>query len=276
MPEAASPTNGFGPRLAGKVAAISGIGRGQGRAAAILFARHGARVVGCDVDEASAARTADEANRLALDAGSGGQVLAVGADVFTEAGAEAWISTALDRFGHLDVLYNNAATTDFAMVDTMDLDRWRRAIGFELDGVYLGCRHAFPHLRRDLAGAWSSVINTASVSGMISTLLPGMAGGMAHAAGKAGVIGLTRSLAEEYAPDGIRVNAISPGSVWTEALTGTDYDTPEFLANVTPKLLMKRRAQPNEIAQCALFLASDESSYITGVNIPVDGGWTSF
>ena len=275
MPDDAT-TPGFGPRLAGKVVAISGIGRGQGAAAAILFARHGAKVVGCDFDEATAAHTADAANRAATEAESGGEVVPVGANVFTEEGAKAWIDMAINRFGRLDVLYNNAATGDFGMVEDMDLERWRGAIGFELDGVYLGCRHAFAHMTRDPDGPWSSVINTASVSGMLSTYLPGMAGGMAHAAGKAGVIGLTRSLAEEYAPSGIRVNAISPGSVWTEALTGTPYDTPEFLENVTPKLLMKRRAQPVEIAQCALFLASDESSYITGVNIPVDGGWTSF
>jgi NAD(P)-dependent dehydrogenase (short-subunit alcohol dehydrogenase family) len=159
----------------------------------------------------------------------------------------------------------------------MDLERWRRAIGYELDGVWLGCRYAFPHLRRDPEKeAWSSVINTASVSGMLSTYLPNMPGGMAHAAGKAGVIGLTRSLAEEYAPSGIRVNAISPGSVWTPSLELAGFDTPEFLANVTSKLLIKRRAEPEEIAHAALFLASDESSYITGINLPVDGGWTAF
>jgi NAD(P)-dependent dehydrogenase (short-subunit alcohol dehydrogenase family) len=267
----------FGPRLAGKVAAISGIGSGQGRAAALLFAAHGARVVGCDIHERSAADAADDGNRAASDADSGGEVVAVTADVFEEAGAAGWIDTAIERFGQLDVLYNNAARGDFAMVEDMDLERWRQAIGLELDGVYLGCRHAFPHLRRDPENdAWSSVINTASVSGMISTYLPNMGGGMAHAAGKAGVIGLTRSLAEEYAPVGIRVNAISPGSVWTPGLATWGYDTPEFLANVTAKLLIKRRAQPEEVAQCALFLASDESSYITGINLPVDGGWTSF
>ena len=267
----------FGPRLAGKVAAISGIGSGQGRAAAILFATHGASVVGCDVHERHAIEAADEANRAATDAGSGGEVVAVTADVFEEDGVARWIGTAAERFGRLDVLYNNAARGDFAMVEDMDLERWQRAIGFELDGVFLGCRYAFPHLRRDPESkAWSSVINTASVSGMISTYLPNMSGGMAHAAGKAGVIGLTRSLAEEYAPVGIRVNAISPGSVWTPSLAAWEYDTPEFLASVTAKLLIKRRAQPEEVAQCALFLASDESSYITGVNIPVDGGWTSF
>ncbi|MEX0664119.1 MAG: SDR family oxidoreductase [Acidimicrobiia bacterium] len=267
----------FGPRLAGKVAAISGIGSGQGRAAAILFATHGARVVGCDVHERNGAEAAEEGNRAAQESGSGGEVVAVTSDVFEEQGVETWINTAIDRFGQLDVLYNNAARGDFAMVEDMDLERWRAAIGFELDGVYLGCRYAFPHLRRDPdADSWSSVINTASVSGMISTYLPNMPGGMAHATGKAGVIGLTRSLAEEYAPVGIRVNAISPGSVWTPSLAEWGYDTPEFLSSVTAKLLIRRRAQPEEVAQCALFLASDESSYITGVNIPVDGGWTSF
>ncbi|MSO78003.1 MAG: SDR family oxidoreductase [Acidimicrobiia bacterium] len=274
MVTAATP---FGPRLAGKVAAISGIGSGQGRAAAILFATHGAKVVGCDVHGRNAKEAADEANHAATAAESGGEVVAVKADVFEEAGVEEWIGTAIERFERLDVLYNNAARGDFAMVEDMDLERWRNAIGFELNGVYLGCRHAFPHLKRDPdSDAWSSVINTASVSGMISTYLPNMGGGMAHAAGKAGVIGLTRSLADEYAPVGIRVNAISPGSVWTPGLAEWGYDTPEFLANVTAKLLIKRRAQPEEVAQCALFLASDESSYITGVNIPVDGGWTSF
>jgi NAD(P)-dependent dehydrogenase (short-subunit alcohol dehydrogenase family) len=267
--------DGFGPRLAGKVAAISGIGSGQGRAAAILFAQHGAQVVGCDVDDAAAGAAAGEANAVATAASSGGGAVPVLADAFVEDDVARWIGTAVERFGRLDVLYNNAALGDFGMLEDMDVERWRRAIGLELDGPYLGCRHAFPHLRRDPGGVWSSVINTASVSGMISTYLPNMAGGMAHAAGKAGVIGLTRSLAEEYAPSGIRVNAISPGSVWTPSLAAWGYDTPEFLANVTAKLLIKRRAQPEEIAQCALFLASDESSYITGVNLPVDGGWTA-
>jgi NAD(P)-dependent dehydrogenase (short-subunit alcohol dehydrogenase family) len=265
------------PRLAGKVAAISGIGSGQGRAAAVLFAANGAHVVGCDVNEENANAAADEGNAAAKDASSGGSVTAVTADVYSEPDAERWIATAVDAHGRLDVLYNNAAIGDFGMVEDMDLERWRRAIGYELDGVWLGCRYAFAHLKRDSEkDTWSSVINTASVSGMISTYLPDMPGGMAHAAGKAGVIGLTRSLAEEYAPAGIRVNAISPGSVWTPSLALAGYDTAEFLANVTPKLLIKRRAQPEEIAHAALFLASDESSYITGINLPVDGGWTAF
>ena len=267
----------FAPRLAGKVAAISGIGSGQGRAAALLFAAHGAHVVGCDVNETNAQAAADDWSIAAKESTSGGSLTAVTADVYVEADVERWIDTAITAHGRLDILYNNAAIGDFGMVEDMDLERWRHAIGYELDGVWLGCRYAFPHLRRDPnKDAWASVINTASVSGMLSTCLPNMPGGMAHAAGKAGVIGLTRSLAEEYAPAGIRVNAISPGSVWTPSLALAGYDTPEFLANVTAKLLIKRRAEPEEIAHAALFLASDESSYITGINLPVDGGWTAF
>jgi meso-butanediol dehydrogenase/(S,S)-butanediol dehydrogenase/diacetyl reductase len=262
-------------RLAGKVAAISGIGSGQGRAAAILFARHGAQVVGCDLQFEGARAVAEEANAAAEAAGSGGKVLPLGGSIFDENDAATWISTAIDEFGHLDILYNNAALGDFGMMEEMSLERWRTAIGYELDGVFMGCHFAMPHLRRDPMGPWSSVINTGSVSGMISTWLPGMSGGMAHAAGKAGVIGLTRSLAEEYAPVGIRVNSISPGSIDTPSLALAGMDTPEVLAAVTAKLLIKRRGLPEEVAQLALFLGSEESSYITGVNIPIDGGWNA-
>jgi NAD(P)-dependent dehydrogenase (short-subunit alcohol dehydrogenase family) len=262
-------------RLAGKVALITGIGSGQGRAAAAVFARHGAHVFGCDLDAGSADDGAAEGNAAAKEAGSGGSVVPMQADAFSDDDVARWVGTAVEQHGRVDVLYNNAALADFGMFDEMDLERWRRSIQLELDGVFLPCKHAFPHMER-ADEPWSSVINTASVSGMLSTLLPAMPGGMSHATGKAGVIGLTRSLAEEYASRGIRVNSISPGSVETPSLKGTHYDTPEFLGAVTQKLLIKRRARPEEIAMCALFLASDESSYITGVNIPVDGGWTCF
>jgi meso-butanediol dehydrogenase/(S,S)-butanediol dehydrogenase/diacetyl reductase len=265
---------GFGPRLAGKVVAISGIASGQGRAAAILFARHGARVVGCDLDAAGARDAAAAANASARDAGSDGETVAMAADVSDEKQVADWIGTAIARFGRLDVLYNNAARADYGMLADMDRTRWRAAIDIELDGVWLPCRVAFPHLRREPDQAWSSVINTASVSGMVSTWLPSLDGGMAHSTAKAGVIGLTRSLAEEYAHHGIRVNALSPGAVWTPALERSGRLTPEFDAAVMAKLLIKRRAQPEEIAACALFLASDDSAYVTGVNLPVDGGWT--
>jgi NAD(P)-dependent dehydrogenase (short-subunit alcohol dehydrogenase family) len=128
-------------------------------------------------------------------------------------------------------------------------------------------------MRRPEQGA-TSIINTASVSGVISTLLPQMPGGMAHAAGKGGVLAMTRSMAQEYAPDGIRVNAISPGSVDTPSLALAGYDTPEFLADVVANLCIKRRAHPEEIALLALYLASDESAYVTGANFVIDGGWS--
>jgi meso-butanediol dehydrogenase/(S,S)-butanediol dehydrogenase/diacetyl reductase len=265
--------DGYGPRLHGKVAMISGIGSGQGRAAAVLFAQHGAKVVGCDVDPGRGQAAADEANAQPRARESGGEVVALQADTFDEDDVERWVREAVGRFGTVDVLYNNAAVGGFGMVHEMTLTEWQRAIQTELDGIFLACKHAIPHLRRTEPGA-SSILNTASVSGLISTLLPRMPGGMAHAAAKAAVIGVTRSLAHEYAPDGIRVNSISPGSIDTPSLSLTGYDTPDFRAAIFEQLCIPRRGRPEEVALLALYLASDESAYVTGANFVIDGGWT--
>jgi len=266
-------TDGFGPRLAGKVALVSGIASGQGRAAALLFAHHGAKVVGSDVNFDAARAVEDEASASGAVAEHGGELHAVRADVTDEDAVAAWVGSAVERFGRVDVLYNNAAFGLMGMVHEMTLVQWHATMKGELDAVFVPCKHAIPYMRRPEQGA-TSIINTASVSGVISTRLPQMPGGMAHAAGKGGVLAMTRSMAQEYAPDGIRVNAISPGSVDTPSLALAGYDTPEFLADVVANLCIKRRAHPEEIALLALYLASDESTYVTGANFVIDGGWS--
>jgi len=257
---------GFGPRLRDKVALISGIGSGQGRVAALLFSRHGAHVVGCDLNLERAEQVAVEAREL------GGEVLALEANAFDEDDVARWVGTAVARFGRVDVLYNNAALGGFAMVHEMPLESWRRAIQSELDVVFLGCKHAFPHMAATGGG---SVINTGSVSALVSTELPGMKGGMAHAAAKAAVVGMTRSLAQEYAAQGIRVNCICPGSIETPSMQLGGFDTPAFRGAILAKVLIPRLGRPEDVAFCALYLASDESSYVTGATFVVDGGWTA-
>jgi NAD(P)-dependent dehydrogenase (short-subunit alcohol dehydrogenase family) len=175
-------------RLAGKVVCISGIGRGQGRAAVLRFAAEGARVIGCDLNPEEGARTAADA---------GGGVECVTANALEEADVATWIDTAITRHGRLDVLYNNAALTLFVPVHEMPLSQWQWAIRAELDVVFLGCKQALPHMMRQGAGV---IINTASISALVSTELPGLVGGMAHAAGKAG-------RARLHAQSGTRVRA---------------------------------------------------------------------
>jgi NAD(P)-dependent dehydrogenase (short-subunit alcohol dehydrogenase family) len=250
-------------RLANKVACISGVaGMGQGRAAALLFAKEGATVVGCDLNEESGKRLESEASDAGL------RIEFVPADVTDDASVAAWINLAVSRHGSVDVLYNNAAYTSFALVHEMPTEEWRRAVLGELDAVFLPCKHALPNMIERGRG---SIINTASISGLISTELPGLVGGMAHAAGKAGVCGFTRSLAQEYARHGIRANAICPGAV--EMVPGL---TRESDAEELRRIPLGRRGKPEEFAYTALFLASDESSYITGQAIAVDGGWTIY
>lgn len=250
-------------RLEHKAACISGVGgRGQGQAAARMFAKEGAVVVGCDVDGEAVERSKHGFRSDGLE------VDVVRADVTNPASVEEWIGTAVERHGGIDVLYNHAAYTLFAPLEDMDVEDWRTAVLGELDAVFLPCKFALPHM---ISRGRGSIINTASISGLISTELPGLVGGMAHAAGKAGVCGFTRSLAQEYAKFGIRANAICPGAVDLGLSTSTDQQEERLR-----RIPLGRMGRPDEFASTALFLASDESSYITGQSIVVDGGWTIF
>jgi len=252
-------------RLDGKEALITGTGGGQGRAAALLFAKEGAKVVGCDLKVDGAKETAkivkatggEMVSSQPVDLGDGDQV-------------KKWIDFAIQSYGKFDILYNNASAPKFAPIDQMTAEEWHFTIRNELDLVYWACHYAWPHLKASGNGV---IINTASVAGMIG-LAGEIIGNFAHAATKGGVIGLTKQLTIEGAPHNIRANIISPGVIVTPA-TEPLLQNPQFKETFTNMVPLKRLGKAEEIASVALFLASDESSYITGANIVVDGGLTA-
>ncbi|WP_328310552.1 SDR family NAD(P)-dependent oxidoreductase [Actinomycetospora sp. NBC_00405] len=256
-----APSAPPGGRLAGKRVLITGTAGGQGEAAQAVFLREGARVVGCDVQPGAAERTAGPL------AAEGFDVAGHTVDLADPVAAERWIEESAARLGGIDVLYNNAAGAGFAPFDQMTLDLWRHVLHVELDIVFHTTRPAWPHL---LATGNASVINTASMSG-----LRGIAplGQVAHSAAKGGVIAMTRSLAAEGAERGVRVNTISPGFVTSPATDQFVGD--ELRAFQMGFHLIQRPGTGLDIAHLAVYLASDESVWVTGQNISIDGGVTA-
>jgi 3-oxoacyl-[acyl-carrier protein] reductase len=247
-------------QLRGKVALITGAASGQGRAAAVLFARHGARIVVVDVNDAGAKETAE------MVGAAGSEAVAVHADVSSRTGNDAMVRAAVERFGRLDVLYNNAAVQMSGRLVDCTEEQWDLTIATNLSAIFWACRAAVPHLR---AAGGGSIINTASVLGLI-----GSEGYAAYGAAKAGLIALTRQMATELAPT-IRANVIAPGSIDTPRFRKVVDAMPDgaaFLSGMLGQLPLRRLGTADDIAQVALFLASDASAYTSGAVIPCDGG----
>jgi NAD(P)-dependent dehydrogenase (short-subunit alcohol dehydrogenase family) len=250
--------------LEGKVAAVTGAGAGLGRAAALAFARAGAAVVCNDVDEASAGET----QRLIGHEG-GRAAVAVG-DVSSIACVRELVETAVSRFGGLDVMHANAAISIYAPLDEMPLNTFDAIIDTNLKGPLLCAREAVAPLRERGGG---SIIFVSSVQAFQS-----LAGCVPYAAAKAGLVSATRTLAVELGDDGIRVNAIAPGTIDTPMLQRdlapmNVEEREDFVGRVNAANALGRIGRPEEVADAAVFLASDKASYITGSCLVVDGGF---
>ena len=250
-------------RLANKVALVTGAGSGIGRQSALLFAREGARIVVVDVQDAAGEAVAGEV------AAAGGEAVYVHADVSRSADAEAMVRAAEERFGRLDVLFNNAGISHPKDDDAVATEEevWDLTMNVNLKGVFLGCKHGIPALRRAGGG---SVITTASFVALLGAATPQLA----YTASKGGVLAMTRELATIHARENIRVNALCPGPLRTPLLMQY-LDTEEKRQRRLVHIPMGRFGEAHEIAQAALFLASDESSFVTGATFLVDGGITA-
>jgi len=250
-------------RLANKVAVITGAGSGIGRESALLFAREGARVVVADVNDDAGQAVVEELRA------AGGEAVYVRADVSKGADAEGMVRAAEESFGRLDVLFNNAGISHAKDDDAVATEEevWDLTMNINLKGVFLGCKYGIPALRRAGGG---SIINTASFVALLGAATPQLA----YTASKGGVLAMTRELAVIHAREGIRVNALCPGPLRTELLMKY-LDTEEKRQRRLVHVPMGRFGEAREIAQAALFLASDESSFTTGATFLVDGGITA-
>jgi cyclopentanol dehydrogenase len=248
-------------RLDGKVALISGGARGQGATEAQLFAREGARVVFGDI--------LDEAGRQveAQIRAAGGDATYVHLDVTNEEDWRVAVDTAVQRYGKLNVLVNNAGILLRKAIEEMTVEEWDRIMAINLKGVFLGTKHAIPAMRRAGGG---SIINISSTAGLVGS--PG--GSSAYIATKGGVRLFTKATAIQHAKDNIRCNSVHPGPIATDMIRDT-LESPDLWAQRLRRLPMGRAGTPEDVAYGVLYLASDESSYVTGSELVIDGGTTA-
>jgi meso-butanediol dehydrogenase / (S,S)-butanediol dehydrogenase / diacetyl reductase len=251
-------------RLKDKVALISGTGGGIGRAAALLFAAHGAAVVGTDIN----AETNSQTQQLMEERGLA-MTSITPLDISTPAGARAWVDAAVEAHGGIDILYNNAGLTRFAPFAEMTTEDFEFTIRNELGITWHCTQAAWPHL---VARGGGVVLNCGSIAGVNGSRdLPQSA----HVAAKAAVMGLTRQLAAEGAPYGIRANVICPGLIESPAAAEVLAATPHLLQPMVDRTAERRPGRPEEVAEAALFLVSEGASYVTASTVVVDGGVTS-
>lgn len=249
-------------RLENKVAIVTGAASGMGEATVKLFAAQGAKVIAADINVAGLERVVAEVKA------AGGDITAVQVDIGNEEMIQNMIHTAIDTYGKLDILMNNAARLDFqkdVTVKDMDIFEWDETMRYNLKSVMLGIKYALPFMIENGSG---SIINTASIGGQVGEMTKS-----AYAAAKAGVISLTRSTAVQFGKEGIRCNAIAPGMVLPKDRIDNAPDYLTALIDVYKDVkLVDRIGDPMDIANLALFLATDESSFITGQVINADGG----
>ena len=249
-------------RLEGKVCVITGTAGSMGSAAARVFAREGARVVGCEIDKA-----AGEALTAEVNAAGGTMISLQPCDLTKPSQCQALVDLAIERFGRIDVLYNNAARAYFNWVEDVSDAEWRAVLDEEVSLVFYLTRAAWPHLKKSRG----VIVNTASATARTSfTNL----GALAHSTAKAGLIAFTRHLAMEGREFGIRANSISPGVIVTKQ-SRVQLEDPAWGSYFLGRILLQRFGEPEEVAKAALFLASDDSSYVTGTDLLVDGGLTA-
>jgi NAD(P)-dependent dehydrogenase (short-subunit alcohol dehydrogenase family) len=248
-------------RLDGKVALISGGARGQGATETLLFTREGAKLVLGDILDAEGRQV--EATARAAD----GEATYVHLDVTNEGNWQAAVDTTVQRYGKLDILVNNAGILLRKAIEDMTVEEWDRIMAINLKGVFLGTKHAIPAMRRAGGG---SIINISSTAGLVGS--PG--GSSAYIATKGGVRLFTKATAIQHAKDNIRCNSVHPGPIATEMIKDT-LENPDLWAQRLRRLPLGRAGTPEDVAYGVLYLASDESSYVTGSELVIDGGTTA-
>ena len=245
-------------RFENKVAIVTGGASGMGEAFCRLFVKEGGRVAIVDLNES---RGADLVAELGTE-----QAAFIKCDVSDNAEVKAMVDAAVNAFGQLDVVFNNAGIAAMAKTPDLPFEDWKRVLEIDLYSIYHCCHYAIPYLRQQGGGA---IVNNASISG-----IGGDYGLSCYNAAKGGVVNYTRALAIDHAVDGIRVNAVCPGFVETPLSSGI-WENADLMNKVKAAIPMGRAAQAEEIAKVAAFLASDEASYVTGAIVPVDGGVTA-